>query len=173
MKSEGVGGCVESVKLLNPGLFRQKPSILPWAASGQKPTEATQAAIGITFVNGGEVVKEMDITCFEIGNRMSQAVFHGDIVYLAGQVANDTSADIKGQTRQVLSDINQLLTSAGTGKSRLLSATIWLADVSTFDAMNEMWDAWVAPGQTPARACVEAKPAAPEYIIEISLIATR
>ena len=107
----------------------------------------------------------------EAGPRMSQAVVHGQTVYVAGQVAGDTAADVSGQTRQILARIDALLAAAGTDKSRLLSATIYLANIGTFAAMNYVWDAWVAPGATPARATVEAALAAPEYTVEIVVIA--
>ena len=107
----------------------------------------------------------------EIGKRMSQAVVHGSTVYLAGQVAEDIKADVTGQTRQVLATIDRLLAAAGSDKSKILAATVYLADIGTFAAMNAAWDAWVAPGQTPARATVEAALAAPEYKVEIVVIA--
>jgi enamine deaminase RidA (YjgF/YER057c/UK114 family) len=107
----------------------------------------------------------------ETGKRMSQAVVHGSTVYLAGQVADDTEADVTGQTRQVLAAIDRLLAAAGSDKSKILAATVYLADIGTFAAMNAAWDAWVAPGHTPARATVEAALAAPEYRVEIVVIA--
>jgi enamine deaminase RidA (YjgF/YER057c/UK114 family) len=108
----------------------------------------------------------------ESGPRMSQAVVHGDTVYLAGQVAGDPSADVAGQTRQVLASIDTLLAAAGSDKTRILSATIYLADIGTFAQMNSAWDAWVPQGHTPARATVEAKLAAPQYRVEIQVIAS-
>ncbi len=107
----------------------------------------------------------------EAGPRMSQAVVHGTTVYVAGQVANDTSADVAGQTRQILARIDALLAVAGTDKSRVLAATIYLADIGTFAAMNVAWESWVVPGATPARATVEAALAAPAYAVEIVVIA--
>jgi enamine deaminase RidA (YjgF/YER057c/UK114 family) len=98
---------------------------------------------------------------------MSQAVVHGNVVYLAGVVAGDTSLDVAGQTTQILARIDQLLAAAGTDKSKLLRTNIWLADISTFGEMNAVWDAWVVPGQTPARATVEAALATPAYLVEI------
>jgi enamine deaminase RidA (YjgF/YER057c/UK114 family) len=108
-----------------------------------------------------------------IGPRMSQAVMHGSIVYLAGQVADDPSQDVAGQTRQVLAAIDRLLGEAGTDKSRILSATIYLADMGTFAQMNTVWDTWVTQGHTPARATVEAKLAADAYKVEIQVIAAQ
>ena len=113
----------------------------------------------------------MTIRRIEPGKRMSQASVHGNTVYLAGQVADDTKQDVAGQTRQVLAQIDKLLAEAGTDKSRILFAQIVLADIGTFAAMNEVWDGWVAPGNPPARATIEAKLVAPEYKIEIIVTA--
>ena len=115
----------------------------------------------------------MTIKRSKVGPRMSQSVVHGDTVYLAGQVADDPSADVAGQTKQILAKIDGLLAEAGSDKSKLLSATIWLADIRTFDEMNKMWDAWVSAGNTPARACVEAKLARSNLLVEIGIIAAR
>jgi enamine deaminase RidA (YjgF/YER057c/UK114 family) len=105
------------------------------------------------------------------GPRMSQAVIHGTTVYLAGQVADDPSQDVAGQTRQILASIDRLLDEAGADKTRILSATIYLADIGTFAQMNSVWDTWVPLGHTPARATVEAKLAAPAYKVEIQVVA--
>jgi enamine deaminase RidA (YjgF/YER057c/UK114 family) len=113
----------------------------------------------------------MSIRRIDVGPRMSQAVIHGKTVYLAGQVAADPKADVTGQTEQILAQIDKLLAAAGTDKTRILSANVWLADISTFADMNRAWDAWVAKGNTPARATTEAKLAAPEYKVEIACIA--
>jgi enamine deaminase RidA (YjgF/YER057c/UK114 family) len=107
----------------------------------------------------------------ESGPRMSQAVVHGNTVYLAGQVADDPSVDVAGQTRQILASIDKLLAAAGSDKTRILSTTIYLANIGTFAQMNSEWDAWVPRGHTPARATVEAKLAAPQYKVEIQVIA--
>lgn len=113
-----------------------------------------------------------DIRRLKTGQRMSQAVIHGNTVYLAGQVATGAAGkSIAEQTRDILDRIDALLKEAGTDKTKLLSATIWLADISSFAEMNSIWDSWVSPGNTPARACVEAKLAAPEYTVEIGIIA--
>ena len=110
----------------------------------------------------------------ETGPRMSQAVIHNGVVYLAGQVAADApGASVKEQTRNILERTDRLLAAAGTNKSRLLQATVWLADMRTFDDMNSVWDKWVAEGATPARATVEAKLASPSYTVEMSFIAAR
>jgi enamine deaminase RidA (YjgF/YER057c/UK114 family) len=108
------------------------------------------------------------------GPRMSQAVIHGDTVYLAGQVASGApGGSVAEQTRDILARIDGLLAEAGSDKTKLLSATIWLADIGSFAEMNGVWDGWVAPGATPARACVEAKLAAPQYTVEIGIVAAR
>jgi enamine deaminase RidA (YjgF/YER057c/UK114 family) len=108
-----------------------------------------------------------------VGPRMSQVVVHGDTIYVAGQVAGDPSADVVGQTRQILSRIDELLHEVAADKSKILLATVWLADIADYGAMNTVWDAWVAPGNAPARACVESRLAAPHYRVEIAVIAGR
>jgi len=113
----------------------------------------------------------MSIRRLEPGVRMSQAVVANGFVFLAGQVATDPKADVEGQTRQVLGEIDRLLAAAGSHKDRILSATIYLADIGTFAEMNRAWEAWVAPDGKPARATVEAKLAAPEYRVEIQVVA--
>ncbi|HEU4627477.1 MAG TPA: RidA family protein [Steroidobacteraceae bacterium] len=110
----------------------------------------------------------MTINRFDAGPRMSQAVVHNGTVYLAGQVAK--GATVREQTTQVLKQIDALLKQAGTDKSKLLSATIWLTSMANFSEMNAVWDAWVSPGNPPARATVEAKLASPEYAVEIACI---
>ena len=110
----------------------------------------------------------------EVGPRMSQIVIHGDTVYLAGIVAHQNAGkSVTEQTREIVATIDRYLGEAGTDKSKLLSANIWLADIATFAEMNAVWDAWVTPGQTPARATVEAKLAAPDYKVEIMVTAAR
>lgn len=113
------------------------------------------------------------ITRIEPGARMSKAVVHGDTVYLAGIVAEDPKQDITGQTRQVLAEIDRLLALAGTDKSKVLRANIWITDMKNFAAMNAVWDGWVSTGNAPARATVEAGLAAPEYKVEIMVVAAR
>ena len=103
---------------------------------------------------------------------MSQAVVHGNVVSTAGQVALNAPGGGAGkQTRDILNSIDSLLEEAGTDKTRLLTATIWLADMADFGAMNEIWDAWVEAGNTPTRACVESKLAAPQFTVEIAVTA--
>ena len=103
---------------------------------------------------------------------MSQAVRHGGVVYTAGQVAQGAPGEsVAAQTQDILARIDSLLAEAGTDKSKALMATIWLADIATFNEMNEVWDAWVAPGNAPVRACVEAKLAAPKFTVEIQVVA--
>jgi enamine deaminase RidA (YjgF/YER057c/UK114 family) len=116
----------------------------------------------------------MTIQRFETGPRMSQAVVHGNTVYLAGIVANKTSGEsVTKQAQEILSIIDGHLAKAGSDKSKLLSATIYLSDMKTFPEMNAVWDAWVSPGHTPARATVEVKLAAPQYHIEIMVMAAK
>lgn len=113
----------------------------------------------------------MTITYHSSNQRMSQITVHNGTVYLAGQVAADASADMRGQTEQILAGIDALLAQAGTAKDHLLSATIWVTDLAEFDQMNVAWDAWVTPGRPPVRACVEAKLAKPEWKVEIMVVA--
>ena len=116
----------------------------------------------------------MAIERIESGTRMSKAVVHGDTVYLAGQVAQSTAGgSVTEQTREILGIIDGLLAKAGTDKTKLLSANIWLTDIATFAEMNAVWDGWLAPGAAPARATVEAKLAAPQFTVEIAVIAAR
>jgi enamine deaminase RidA (YjgF/YER057c/UK114 family) len=116
----------------------------------------------------------MTIQRFDIGPRMSQVVVHGNTVYLAGIVANATAGgSVAKQTQEVLSIIDSQLAKAGSDKSKLLTATIYLTDMKTFAEMNGVWDAWVSPGNTPARATVEVKLAAPRYNVEIMVTAAR
>jgi enamine deaminase RidA (YjgF/YER057c/UK114 family) len=116
----------------------------------------------------------MTIQRFDTGPRMSQVVVHGDTVYLAGVVANTAAGkSVTEQTRDVLSIIDGHLAKAGSDKSKLLTATIYLTDMDTFAEMNAVWDGWVSPGNTPARATVQAKLAAPRYNVEIMVIAAR
>lgn len=114
----------------------------------------------------------MTIRRLEPGPRMSQAVIHGNTVYLAGQVAEDPVASVKAQTQQILAKIDRLLSAAGSDKTKILSANIWLADMGKFAEMNGVWDAWVAPGATPARATVEARLATPAHLVEIMVVAS-
>jgi enamine deaminase RidA (YjgF/YER057c/UK114 family) len=111
---------------------------------------------------------------FEVGPRMSQAVTYpasGKVVILAGQVANNLKGNTAEQTADVLAKTDALLAQAGADKSQLVSATIWLKDIGDFAAMNEVWDKWVVPGKTPARACIESRMAFPEVLVEIQVTA--
>jgi enamine deaminase RidA (YjgF/YER057c/UK114 family) len=113
----------------------------------------------------------MEIKRYGVGPRLSQAVVHGTTVYLAGMVASDPSADTKGQTEQILKKMDETLAAAGSHRSRLLSATVYLANMGTYAEMNAAWDAWVDPANTPARATVEARLASPKYLVEIMAVA--
>lgn len=108
---------------------------------------------------------------FDVGPRLSEMAIHNGVAYLAGQIPDDASADIRGQTAQVLACIDDLLAQAGSDKSRILRAEIFLADISDISAMNEVWDAWVVPGHTPPRATVQAKLAQAAWKIEIVVTA--
>ena len=116
----------------------------------------------------------MSIERKHTNQRMSQRVIHNDTVYLAGQVAkNAAGASVTEQTKDILASIDSLLAEAGTDKSKLLSVTIWLASIGDFDEMNSVWDAWISPGNAPARACVEARLASSKFTVEIGVIAAR
>ena len=107
----------------------------------------------------------------DVGLRMSEAAVHNGTVYLAGQIAEDSTQDIAGQTRQVLAAIDAMLAKAGSDKSKILMAQIFLKDLHDFPGMNRVWDAWVVPGQTPCRATVQAHLAKPEWKLEIVVTA--
>jgi len=111
-----------------------------------------------------------DITRLDPGPRMSQAVAHGGLVWLAGQVGAPGES-VTAQTEAILARIEALLARAGSGKSRILQATIWLADMADFAEMNAAWDAWVDPAHPPARACGESRLATPDYRVEIIVVA--
>jgi len=108
---------------------------------------------------------------FDVGPRMSEMTVHNGVAYLAGQVPEDTSQDITGQTRQVLQAIDALLAEAGTDKTKILRAEIFLADIGDFAGMNQAWDEWVPQGHTPARATVQARLADPAWKVEIVVTA--
>ena len=109
----------------------------------------------------------MTIKRIEVGPRMSQAVIHGNTVYLAGQVADKPVPSFGKQTKQILGQIDKLLKQAGSHKSKILSATVYVANMGIYNDMNAAWDAWVDPANTPARATVEARLASPKYLVEI------
>ena len=113
-----------------------------------------------------------DIKRFEPGPRMSQAVVHGGLVYLAGQVGT-AGASVTQQTKDILANIDRLLASVGSDKSKILQATIWMASMDDFAEMNAVWDAWVPQGHTPARAAGEAKLATPDYLVEFIVTAAQ
>lgn len=116
----------------------------------------------------------MTVSRLQIGPRMSQVVIHGDTVYTAGQVALDApGASAADQTKDILNRIDALLADAGTDKSKVLTATIWLADIKDFEGMNSVWDAWIDPQNPPCRACVESTLAAPQFTVEIQVVASR
>jgi enamine deaminase RidA (YjgF/YER057c/UK114 family) len=113
----------------------------------------------------------MTLQRYHVGKRLAAMVVHNGTIYLAGQVADDSSADLATQTRQALATIDRLLGEAGSDKTKILSVTIYLPDMNDFAAMNAVWEAWVPAGQTPARATVQAKLASSAYKVEIQVIA--
>lgn len=113
----------------------------------------------------------MTIQRINVGKRLSEAVIHGNTVYLAGEVPEDPSKDITGQTREVLAKIEKLLKQVGSDKTKLLSAQIFLPDMKDFAGMNVAWEEWVVSGHTPARATVEANLANPGWKVEIMCVA--
>ncbi|MBT8155719.1 RidA family protein [Epibacterium ulvae] len=113
----------------------------------------------------------MTITRTELDSRMSQTVVHGDTIYLAGQVGS--GADVTAQTKDMLSEVDRLLADAGSNKSQILTATVWLADIANIADMNAVWDAWIDPKNPPARACVEARLATPDYLVEVMITAVK
>ncbi len=108
---------------------------------------------------------------FHVGDRLSEMTIHNGVVYLAGQVADDTSADIRGQTNQVLAHIDRLLGEAGTDRAHILMCQIFIADLADFSVMNEVWEDWVAPGDAPPRATVQAALAKPGWRVEMVVTA--
>ena len=113
----------------------------------------------------------MSITRHDQSAILSQAVEHADTVYLAGIVAKDLNKDVKGQTQEVLDEIDRLLSKCGSSKSKVLQCHIWVTDIRNRAPMNEVWTAWVDKKNLPARACVEAKLADPKALVEIMVIA--
>lgn len=112
-----------------------------------------------------------DIVHIDPGPRLSEATIHGGRIHCSGMIPEDTSLDIAAQVTQVLAEIDALLARGGSDKTKILSAVIWLADIGDFAAMNAVWDAWVVPGQTPARATVQAKLTDPKMKAEIMVVA--
>lgn len=115
----------------------------------------------------------MTITREDRTGRMSGIVGFGDLIWLSGQTAEDRNADVREQVMSVLSKIDDKLERSGSDKHHILSATIWLKDISDFDAMNEVWDKWVSDESAPARATVEARLADPRLLVEIGIVAAR
>ena len=116
----------------------------------------------------------MAVQRLHVEKRFSEIAISGNLVHLAGQLASDTTLDIKGQTRQTLNIIDRLLADAGTDKSQIMSVTIYLKDIENdYAAMNEIWDAWVADIEALPRTCVEAKLYAPDVLVEMTVIAVR
>src|SRR5271163_1505717 len=112
-----------------------------------------------------------DIRRIDPGPRLSEATIQGDRMYLSRMIPEDTALDVTGQAKQALAEIDALLKRGGSDKTKILSAVIWLADIADFGAMNAVWDAWVVPGQTPARATVQARLNDPNMRVEIMVVA--
>lgn len=152
-----------------------KASLVEIPNVGHAPTflHEDQIAIAKQFLVGpADILKEtMEITRLHVGKRLSEVAVYNDTVYLAGQIADDTSADIVGQTREVLAHVDRLLTEAGSDKTCILMCQIYISDMGNFAGMNEVWDEWIAQGHTPPRATVEAKLANPACLVEIVVTA--
>jgi len=115
----------------------------------------------------------MKVERFHVGPRLSEMAIHHGTVYLAGQVAEDTSQDMLGQTQQVLASIDRLLAEAGTDKTRILMAQVIISDMRNFGDLNKVWEGWVVAGQTPPRATIEARLATPKHLVEIIVTAAQ
>ncbi len=115
----------------------------------------------------------MDIKRLHVGKTLSEAAIHNGVVYLAGQIAEDATQNIEGQTREVLGHVDRLLAEAGSDKTRILMCQIFIADIKDFDAMNAVWNEWVADGAAPPRATVQAMLAKPECLIEMVVSAAQ
>jgi len=115
----------------------------------------------------------MEIKRVGVATRFSQCVSHNNTLYLCGQVAADTNADIKEQTRTMLENTEAVLNANGSGRDKILSATIYLRDMKDYAGMNEEWDAWLPEGHAPARTCVEARLARPDMLVEVTVVAAR
>ena len=113
----------------------------------------------------------MSIQRLHVAKRYSEVVIHNGTIYLAGQLADDFDGDIREQTRQTLANIDKMLAEAGSDNSKILSLTIFLKDMADYAGLNEVYDAWVAEGAAPARACVEAKMYKPEVLVEMCVVA--
>lgn len=116
---------------------------------------------------------EDDLVRLHVGASLSEVAIYKGVIYLAGQVADDTSQDVTGQTREVLGHVDRLLNEAGSDRTRILSCQIFLPDLTDFAAMNAVWNAWVAPGATPPRATVQAALANPGWRIEVVIVAAQ
>jgi enamine deaminase RidA (YjgF/YER057c/UK114 family) len=117
--------------------------------------------------------KNMDIKRLHVGKTLSEAAIHNGTVYLAGQIAEDATQNITGQTREVLGHIDRLLAEAGSDKSHILMCQIFLADIKDFDGMNAVWNDWVAGGNSPPRATVQATLAKAEWLVEMVVTAAQ
>src|SRR3990167_3098237 len=128
----------------------------------------TEARAGERNVLGSAM---SDLRRIDPGPRLCEATIYGDRMYLSGMIPEDTAQDTTGQVKQALAEIDSLLAKGGSDKTKILSAVIWLGDIGDFAAMNKVWDAWVVPGQTPARDTVQARLNAPAMKVEIMVVA--
>jgi enamine deaminase RidA (YjgF/YER057c/UK114 family) len=115
----------------------------------------------------------MDIQRLHVGKTLSEVAIHNGTIYLAGQIADDATRDIAGQTREVLGHIDRLLAEAGSDKTRILMCQIFISDLQNFSAMNAVWNEWVADGHSPPRATVQASLAKPEWLVEMVVTAAQ
>src|SRR5574338_111913 len=153
-----------------PEKIRRRRCFVPesYAASTAPAKRRARVAGGI---HSHSKESAMSIKRHGVGPRLSQAVVHGNTVYLAGIIAGDPSADAKGQTEQILKKIDEHLAAVGSHKSELLSATIYVSNMGLYNDMNAAWDAWIDKANTPARATVEARLATPKFLVEIMAVA--
>jgi enamine deaminase RidA (YjgF/YER057c/UK114 family) len=113
----------------------------------------------------------MSIMRYKVGPRIAAAVKHGDTIYVAGTVADDTKLDARDQAAQILRKIDEALAHFSSNKSKIVWANVWVSDIRHYDAMNAAWDAWLDKANAPARATVESRLATPDYLVEIAVIA--
>lgn len=115
----------------------------------------------------------MEIKRFHVEKTLSEIAIHNGTIYLSGQIAEDTTHNIEGQTREVLGHIDRLLDEAGSDKTQILMCQIYISDVKDFNSMNAVWNEWVASGNSPPRATVEAKLVRPEILVEMVVTAAQ
>jgi enamine deaminase RidA (YjgF/YER057c/UK114 family) len=161
---------LESRLIAGPGATGRRP---PEALAGEASRHPQDASSIHVIPEEGNFRDMSKIQRIGVGARLSDAVVHGDIIYLAGQVADRPVPDAGKQTQQILRSIDKLLKQCGSDKSKILKCNIWLSDIRYFDEMNKVWDGWVSKSNPPARATVEARLAGPEYLVEIRVVAAK